>query len=279
MSSVDTTKSPRRRHVNRDLAPSTLILGRSIEGRPIRAHRFHGGGDAILVLGGFHGDEPKSVYVAQRLIETLKHVSEQNLAHERCSPPRADPPLPSPLTKGGPRGVLRIAECANTLAGVSWVIIPIVNPDGYERRKRRNANGVDLNRNFPAENWELGDPRSRMFGGRRPGSEPETRAVIRAVERFAPRCIITIHSINRHRFCNNYDGPGKGIANAMHQINHYPVTASIGYATPGSFGTWAGVERGIATITLELPSHHSAKRCWSDNATAMVEAARVFARA
>ena len=51
----------------------------------------------------------------------------------------------------------------------------------------------------------------------------------------------------------------------------YPVTTSIGYSTPGSFGTWAGVERGIPTVTLELPSHHSAKRCWADNRRALLE--------
>lgn len=31
-----------------------------------------------------------------------------------------------------------------------------------------------------------------------------------------------------------------------------PLQESIGYPTPGSFGTWAGVEKGIPTITLEL---------------------------
>jgi len=237
MSSADTTKPLRRRRTHRGLEPATLILGRSVDGRPIPAYHFPGGHETILVLGGFHGDEPKSVYVAQRLIETLAR-----------------------------RNGSGAASCDD----ICWVIVPIVNPDGYERRKRRNANHVDLNRNFPAQNWTLGNPRSRMFGGRRPASEPETRAVIRAVERFAPHCIITIHSIDRNRLCNNYDGPGKRIAQAMHRINHYPVTASIGYPTPGSFGTWAGAERGIPTITLELPSHHSAKRCWEDNSDALL---------
>lgn len=41
-------------------------------------------------------------------------------------------------------------------------------------------------------------------------------------------------------------------ANAISKIIGYPVEESIGYPTPGSFGTWAGVEKGIPTITLEL---------------------------
>ena len=35
-------------------------------------------------------------------------------------------------------------------------------------------------------------------------------------------------------------------------IMNYPVEESIGYPTPGSFGTYAGVERNIPTITLEM---------------------------
>lgn len=272
MSPAAATKRSNRRHANRSVRSKSLILGRSVEGRPIHAHCFPGRGDAILVLGGFHGDEPKSVYVAQQLMEALRRSPTEMSASPLTKGGQRGVSA-SPLHKGGQRGVLRNADCANILAHASYVIVPIVNPDGYERRKRRNANGVDLNRNFPTKNWTLGDPRSRMFGGRRSASEPETRAVIRAVERFSPRCIITIHSIDRNRFCNNYDGPGQRIAEAMHRINHYPVTASIGYPTPGSFGTYAGAERGIPTITLELPSHHSPKRCWQDNRAALLHAA------
>jgi murein peptide amidase A len=72
------------------------------------------------------------------------------------------------------------------------------------------------------------------------------------------------------RYCNNYDGPGRALAFAMRRHNRYPVTASIGYPTPGSFGAWAGAEHNIPTITLELPSRHSPKRCWEDNFEALL---------
>ena len=109
-----------------------------------------------------------------------------------------------------------------------------------------------------------------MFGGHEPAGEPETRAVIEIVRRCTPSAIVTIHSIGNDRFCNNYDGPGKKLAWAMHASNRYPVRANMGYPTPGSFGTWAGRELNIPVVTLELPSHHSPKRCWEDNRGALL---------
>ncbi|MCH7701476.1 MAG: DUF2817 domain-containing protein [Planctomycetes bacterium] len=159
------------------------------------------------------------------------------------------------------------------LTPLSVVVVPVVNPDGYERRNRRNSRGVDLNRNFPTDDWQRGRRRSRYYGGGCAASEPETRALIRLIERIRPRQIITVHSISEHRFCNNFDGPGARLARMLARGNGYPVTGSIGYPTPGSFGTWAGVERHIPTVTLELPSHHSPKRCWDDNRAALLAAA------
>jgi len=60
------------------------------------------------------------------------------------------------------------------------------------------------------------------------------------------------------------------LAEAIAACNGYPVTGSIGYPTPGSFGTWAGHELRIATVTLELPSHHSSRRCWEENRRALL---------
>lgn len=213
-----------------------VILGRSVEGRKIEAHTsLHGGGGALtLIFGGFHGDEPKSVSLANKLLEEL--TSSQPAKH---------------------RG--------------RWVIVPMVNPDGCACRRRRNAHRVDINRNFPTQNWESGSSRSRMFGGTKPFSEPETKAVIAAVTRFRPVRIITIHSIGRERYCNNYDGPGRKVASRLARANRYPVTATIGYPTPGSLGAWAGVEKGIPTVTLELPSLHSSKRCWEDNRAGLLD--------
>ena len=211
-----------------------IAVGTSVEGRPIHAYLPVGSQRGpVLILGGFHGDEPKSVHLTRKLIEFLDDI-----------PQAGDE--------------------------VSRAIVPIVNPDGYARRTRRNARRVDINRNFPTKDWIRQPKRSRMFGGTAPGSEPETEAVMRVVELVQPARIVTIHSISGQRQCNNYDGPGRAVAIRMQRINGYPVTTSVGYPTPGSFGAWAGRELQIPTITLELPSHHSPKRCWEDNRLALL---------
>ena len=127
-------------------------------------------------------------------------------------------------------------------------MIPCLNESGMKAGKRTNANGVDLNRNFPTKNWS-DVQMNAFFGGKAPASEEETRFVIDIVEKYQPKVILTLHAPYR---VVNYDGPGEEIANKIASIIGYPVEPSIGYPTPGSFGTWAGVERNIPIITLEL---------------------------
>lgn len=134
------------------------------------------------------------------------------------------------------------------------IFIPCLNPDGMQLGRRTNANGVDLNRNFPTKNWGedtslAGDNPSDYYGGKAPASEIETQFVIDVIEKYKPELIITLHAPYK---VVNYDGPAKDTAEKISKIIGYPVEASIGYPTPGSFGTYAGVERQIPTITLEL---------------------------
>ena len=134
------------------------------------------------------------------------------------------------------------------------LLIPCLNPDGMQNNTRTNANGVDLNRNFPTKNWgedtsAAGDNPQDYYGGKSAGSEIETQFVIDIIEKYQPKLILTLHAPYK---IVNYDGPAQNIAQKISDIIGYPVEPSIGYPTPGSFGTYCGVERNIPTITLEL---------------------------
>ena len=178
-----------------------------------------------LVIGVFHGDEPQGKFLIE---EYLKRQSTL-----------------SPTSKSGGK------KTNNPL------FIPCLNPDGMQLGQRTNANGVDLNRNFPTKNWgkNLGDnatcddEKSAYYGGISAGSEIETQFLIDTISEFKPQIILTLHAPYK---VVNYDGPAKELAEKISAIINYPVEASIGYPTPGSFGTYAGVERQISTITLEL---------------------------
>ena len=159
-----------------------------------------------------------------------------------------------PPLAGGPKSTIsrRGIKATNNL-----LFIPCLNPDGMQLGQRTNANGVDLNRNFPTKNWgeNLGDnatcddEKSAYYGGISAGSEIETKFLINIIQEFNPKTILTLHAPYK---VVNYDGPAKELAEKISAIINYPVEASIGYPTPGSFGTYAGVERQISTITLEL---------------------------
>ncbi len=212
------------------LPPRRVEVGRSVAGRPIELTLFGTDGERVLICGGIHGSEPTSADLAEMLV---RHV-------------RAHPEL---------------------AAGRLVAILPRANPDGLVAGTRHNARGVDLNRNLPAENWRR-HPAGRH--GRRAGSEPETQALLTAIRLVRPERILSIHSIARGRHCNNFDGPAENWARRMAAFNGYPIEPSMGYPTPGSFGSWAGVDRAVPIVTLELPRDLSAEACWRENARALL---------
>jgi protein MpaA len=129
------------------------------------------------------------------------------------------------------------------------LVVPVVNPDGLARLHKDNARGVDLNRNFPARNWSSQHPPG-YFPGTAPLSEPESAALAQLIDTRGPRAIVAVH---QPFACVNWDGPAAELAEKMAQACGLPARASIGYPTPGSFGSCYGVDGGVPVITLELP--------------------------
>ncbi|MGH2116568.1 M14 family metallopeptidase [Aerococcus sp. L_32] len=60
---------------------------------------------------------------------------------------------------------------------VNFKVIPYVNPWGIENRSRKNANGVDINRNTDFGHVVFSDTTRNDYGGTAPWTEPETRYV------------------------------------------------------------------------------------------------------
>ncbi len=88
------------------------------------------------------------------------------------------------------RQILETLRDGRALRGVDLWVIPTYNPDGLVRGTRRNARGVDLNRNFPHK-WA--DLDGSYESGPRPASEPETRAVMRFLQEIDPLRVISFH--------------------------------------------------------------------------------------
>ena len=138
------------------------------------------------------------------------------------------------------------------------------NPDGLVRGTRANANGVDLNRNFPAQNWQEADVCHRWEAGRpqevalssgsEPASEPETQALITLIAELQPKHIVSMHG---PLACID-DPEASTLGRWMAQQTDLPLVPDIGDPTPGSFGTWC-TENELPVITYELP----AESIWS----------------
>ncbi len=130
-------------------------------------------------------------------------------------------------------------------------VCPSMNPGGHASGLRGNSRGVDLNRNWPAENFLPSRTR-----GPRPLSEYETRAVHDDLHRFAPDVVVVFHSTHAGPFVN-FDGPGEAYASAFaqaaaHADRRWRVVREMGYPTPGSLGSHAGDDLGIPTLTIEF---------------------------
>jgi murein peptide amidase A len=204
--------------VNLDLASSS---GSTVNNAPILLREFlplagklpQG---RVLLLGGVHGDEYSSISIVFRWLQTLdKHHS--GLFH--------------------------------------WRVIPLVNPDGLlkEGSTRTNANGVDINRNFPTPNWDATaldywinktSKNPRNYPGPHAASEPETAWLVEEIEKFDPDVIVSVHAPHG---VVDYDGPEDG----PYKLGR--LYLNLLGTFPGSLGNYAGVQKNIPVVTIELP--------------------------
>ena len=153
------------------------------------------------------------------------------------------------------RGILQSLRDGRAVRGVDLWVIPTYNPDGLARGTRRNARGVDLNRNFPHK-WA--DLDGNYESGRRPGSEPETRAVMRFLEEIDPRRVISFHQP-----LNGVDTDTKDprFARRLARALRLPqTTLDCGGVCHGTMTMWFNHHFRGAALTVEYGSHPSRRR-------------------
>ncbi|MEN6641482.1 MAG: M14 family zinc carboxypeptidase [Armatimonadia bacterium] len=127
------------------------------------------GKPAIFIYGAAHGSEWESAYGLLALAERLLERPEEKLFD---------------------------------FGRYQLVMMPLVNPWGYDNPARHNANKVDLNRNGDVR-WQeyAGTPnKDGVYGpgcydwkGTAPYSEPETQAWKRVLDRVNPRAVLDFH--------------------------------------------------------------------------------------
>jgi protein MpaA len=154
-----------------------------------------------------------------------------------------------------PASVDALLELAARLdgAGLSplppfW-LLPGANPDGLGAGRKNSARDVDLNRNFPARSFATAHAPG-YFPGPAPLSEPETQAIAALIAGEPIGGAVAVHAPFA---CVNYDGPAAAWAEAVAAACGWPARGDIGYPTPGSFGSWLGIDRALPVLTIELP--------------------------
>ena len=192
-------------------------FGRSVLGSPLQGFGPDNGPVDILIMAAMHGDESDTTVVLSEALRTVVPGDMRN------------------------------------------PVVLCVNPDGAQQGTRCNANGVDLNRNLPTRDWSPGTVRYRGHGedtqeielspGSQPASEPESQALLSLIERLAPRNIVSLHA----PLACIEDPEGGALAQWSADEVGLPMVPSVGYPTPGSFGSWCS-ENGIGILTWELPA-------------------------
>jgi protein MpaA len=209
------------------------IIGYSLAARPIDVYTFGVGEREMLIVAGIHGGyEWNTIALANELIT---HINENPGA------------IPSDVT---------------------LYIIRNMNPDGEARAHgvdgRVNNNGVDLNRNFPSDNWTAEWDRDGCWiyrpttGGAYAGSEPETRSVMGFIKTHKIQVLISYHSAALGIFPGGvpWEAPSKELAKALAKATGYaypPIDTGCEYT--GTLADWA-VENGVgAAVDMELRNH------------------------
>jgi murein peptide amidase A len=135
--------------------------------------------------------------------------------------------------------------------GIDLWLVPTINPDGTANGVRQNANGVDLNRNFPKGWAPLGSPGYWQYAGPSSASEPETQAMVALLQRVKP-----LSTIWYHQDLDQVDpgGHDETIVNTYAQIVAQRIENVVGGTYTGTATQFTNSLRTDSTaFVVELP--------------------------
>ena len=202
-------------------------IGYSAQGRPINAYFFGDGASTVMFVGAIHGNEASSSYILQDLVGHLE------------------------------------ANAKRLPAGRQVVVVTTINPDGFSRASRANANGVNLNRNFATSDWksDINDTNGSHVagGGKTSMSEPETKAIAALSSRLRPRLVLSYHAVGSVAIANQA-GDSASLANTYARTVGYSngtgnSSEIFTYEITGTYDDWLRERLGVPSIVVELGSY------------------------
>lgn len=147
------------------------------------------------------------------------------------------------------RAIVSALKRAPVPTGVQLWLVSTMNPDGAAAETRQNADGVDLNRNFPYLWRPVAGP--TYYSGPRSLSEPETRAAVHLIAGVKPAVTIWYH---QHEDLVDMSGSGDhGVARRYAELSRMRATCLA--FLPGTASDWSNhVLPGSTSFVVELPA-------------------------
>lgn len=241
LSNYDVASVALWKHTFRTTCYTTSTIGYSARGKAIQAYHFGNGGEAILFVGGIHGNEQSSSLILQDLVKDLNGKARTIPAQRQV------------------------------------VVVPTLNPDGYAANNRNNASNVNLNRNFATSDWvqDLDDTNGAVKGGggSAPMSEPETKAIAALSQQLRPRFVLSYHAVGSVVIGNTANDAGARAAQYAAAVGYRNGTGKdaeiFDYAITGTYDDWLAQRLGVPSMIVELGSYsfrdynHHKQAMWS----------------
>jgi len=235
------------------------VIGKSVMGRDITLVKLGTGERKAFIVAGMHSREGIGVTFTMRCIEEYANAF---------------------YSKSGKYGSYNVKDM---LSEFTLYIVPLMNPDGldvvndnidplynipedFNRPKfKNNANGVNLNRNFPFH-WGYSDnknavnvttPDALSYAGTHAGSEPETQAIMKLCQENEFEWLLDVHCRGNIIYYqdteNEVTAADNRLASRLARKCGFVLTdQSTLYEISGGLENWFRSEFGKPGICIEL---------------------------